>query len=50
VLGVVKDMVMQSPYEPVLPTIFFIKSLNAGVDWIDIKIADMPMDEAGKSR
>jgi putative ABC transport system permease protein len=46
VLGVVKDMVMQSPYEPVLPTIFFIKSLNAGVDCIDIKIADMPMAEA----
>ncbi len=46
VLGVVKDMVMQSPYEPVLPTIFFIKSLNAGVDWIDIKIANMPMAEA----
>ena len=46
VLGIVKDMVMQSPYEPVQPTIFFIKSLNAGVDWIDIKIADMPMAEA----
>ena len=46
VLGVVKDMVMQSPYEPVLPTIFFIKSLNAGVDWINIKIANMPMAEA----
>jgi putative ABC transport system permease protein len=46
VLGVVKDMVMQSPYEPVMPTIFFIKSLNAGVDWIDIKITDMPMAEA----
>jgi putative ABC transport system permease protein len=46
VLGVVKDMVMQSPYEPVLPTIFFIKSLNGGVGWINIKIASMPIAEA----
>jgi putative ABC transport system permease protein len=46
VLGVVKDMVMESPYEPVTPTIFFIKSLNGGVSWINIKIADMPMAEA----
>ena len=46
VLGVVKDMVMESPYEPVKPTIFFIKSLNAGVGWINIKIANIPMAEA----
>jgi putative ABC transport system permease protein len=46
VLGVVKDMVMESPYAPVQPTIFFIKSLNSDVSWIDIKIADMPMTEA----
>jgi putative ABC transport system permease protein len=46
VLGVVKDMVMESPYEPVLPTIFFIKSLNGGVGWINIKIANIPMAEA----
>ena len=46
VLGVVKDMVMESPYEPVKPTIFFIKSLNAGVGWINIKIANIPLAEA----
>ena len=46
VLGVVKDMVMESPYEPVKPTIFFIKSLNGGVGWINIKIANIPMAEA----
>jgi putative ABC transport system permease protein len=46
VLGVVKDMVMQSPYEPVMPTIFFIKSLNGAVGWINIKIANIPMAEA----
>jgi putative ABC transport system permease protein len=46
VLGVVKDMVMESPYEPVLPTIFFIKSLNGDVGWINIKMANMPITEA----
>ena len=39
ILGVIKDMVMESPYEPVKPTMFFLKSLNGGVNWINIKIA-----------
>jgi ABC-type antimicrobial peptide transport system permease subunit len=39
VLGVIRDMVMESPYEPVKPTLFFLKSLNGGVNWINIKIA-----------
>ena len=39
VLGVIKDMVMESPFEPVKPTFFFIKSLNGGVNTINIKIA-----------
>ena len=39
VLGVIKDMVMESPYEPVKPTFFFLKSLNGRVNWINIKIA-----------
>ena len=38
VLGVVKDMVMESPYEPIRPTLFFIKSLNGGVSWINIRL------------
>ena len=38
VLGVIKDMVMESPYEPVKPTMFFLKSLNGGVNWINIRI------------
>ena len=46
ILGVVKDMVMESPYDPVKPTIFFIKSLNGNVGWINIKIANLPMAEA----
>jgi len=38
VLGVVRDMVMASPYEPVEPTFFFVKALNGGVSWINIKV------------
>lgn len=39
VIGVIKDMVMESPYEPVKPTIYFLKGLNGSVNWINIKIA-----------
>ncbi len=38
ILGVVKDMVMESPYEPVKPVIFFIKAPNGVPNWINIKI------------
>jgi ABC-type antimicrobial peptide transport system permease subunit len=38
ILGVIKDMVMESPYEPVEPTLFFVKALNGGVSWINIRI------------
>ncbi len=38
ILGVVKDMVMQSPYEPVNPTMFFIKAPNGGVSCINIRV------------
>ena len=46
VIGVIKDMVMESPYEPVKPTLFFLKSLNGGVNWINIKIAKTNMADA----
>jgi hypothetical protein len=39
ILGVIKDMVMESPFEPVKPTFFFLKPLNGGVSWINIRIA-----------
>ena len=29
---------MESPYEPVEPTMFFIKPLNGGVSWINIRV------------
>ena len=38
ILGVIRDMVMESPYEPVEPTMFFVKAPNGGVSWINIKI------------
>ncbi len=37
ILGVVKDMVMESPYEPTTPTLFMIKG-HTGTSQIDIKI------------
>ncbi|GLU52618.1 ABC transporter permease [Dyadobacter frigoris] len=35
ILGIVKDMVMESPFEPIAPTVFF---LSGGANWINIKI------------
>lgn len=36
VIGIVKDMVMQSPYAPALPSVFFLS--NQGTNWINVKI------------
>ncbi len=36
VIGVAKDMIMESPYDPVRPTIYFMDYNN--VNWIDIKL------------
>ncbi|PSR57130.1 ABC transporter permease [Adhaeribacter arboris] len=38
ILGVIKDMVMESPYEPVEPTVFYLKGFNGTVNCINIKI------------
>lgn len=38
ILGVIKDMIMESPYDPVEPTMFFIKPLNGGVSCINIRV------------
>jgi len=37
IIGVVKDMVMESPYEPMYPTVFMIKG-HVGTSQINIKI------------
>jgi putative ABC transport system permease protein len=36
VIGVAKDMIMESPYDPVRPTIYFMDYDN--VNWIDLKL------------
>jgi ABC-type antimicrobial peptide transport system permease subunit len=36
VIGVIKDMIMQSPYDPVNPTIYFMDYEN--VNWIELKL------------
>ena len=38
IVGVIKDAVMESPYDPVEPTLFFVKALNGGVSWINIRV------------
>jgi ABC-type antimicrobial peptide transport system permease subunit len=38
ILGVVKDMVMDSPYAPIEPTVFYLKGLNGTPNWINIRI------------
>jgi putative ABC transport system permease protein len=36
VIGVIKDMIMQSPYDPVNPTFYFMDYEN--VNWMDLKL------------
>jgi len=38
ILGVVEDMVMESPYLPAEPTIFFIKGHNGSPSWLNVRI------------
>ena len=38
ILGVIKNMIMESPYDVTPPTIYFIKGHNGGVSCINIKI------------
>jgi ABC-type antimicrobial peptide transport system permease subunit len=38
IIGVVKDMVMDSPYSPVEPTIFYLKGFNGDPNWINIRV------------
>ena len=50
ILGVIRDMVMESPYEPVEPTLFFVKALNGGVSWINIRVNNGDCHEPGTSK
>lgn len=47
ILGVIKDAVMESPYQPVEPAMFFVKSLNGGVSCLNIRVKpDVPISQA----
>ena len=39
IVGVIKDMVMESPYAPVKPTIFYVKGMNGNPNWINVRIS-----------
>ena len=38
IIGVIKDMVMGSPYSPIEPTIFYLRGFNGTPNWINIRI------------
>jgi ABC-type antimicrobial peptide transport system permease subunit len=38
ILGVIKDMVMESPYASARPTIFYLKGHNGNPSWINVRI------------
>lgn len=38
ILGVVKDMVMSSPYSDIQPTFFYLKGFNGNPNWINIRV------------
>jgi ABC-type antimicrobial peptide transport system permease subunit len=47
IIGVIRDALMESPYKDVEPTMFFVKALNGGVNWINIRInSGVPFREA----
>jgi ABC-type lipoprotein release transport system permease subunit len=38
IFGVVKDLVLESPYSPTGPVLYYEKGLNGGVSWMEIKV------------
>jgi len=38
IIGVVKDMIMQSPYDNARPIVFYQKGFNGGLDWMLVKV------------
>jgi ABC-type antimicrobial peptide transport system permease subunit len=40
IIGVIRDVVMESPYDPIEPTMFFVRSLNGGVNWLNIRVTE----------
>ncbi len=47
IIGVVKDMIMESPYEDAKPVVFYQKGHNGGLSWMIIKVKpDIGMSRA----
>lgn len=47
IIGVIKDPVMESPYSPTKPVVFYVKGLNGNPSWMNIRInADVSAAEA----
>ncbi|MBT1710310.1 ABC transporter permease [Fulvivirgaceae bacterium PWU5] len=47
IIGVVRDMVMASPYAPAEPTIFYVKGFNGNPNWINLRVnPQVSMSEA----
>jgi len=47
IIGVIKDPVMESPYAPTKPVVFYVKGLNGEPTWINIRInPDVSASEA----
>lgn len=42
IIGVIKDIVMDSPYDPIKPTVFYLKGHNGDVRWGSINIRINP--------
>ncbi len=42
IIGVIKDIVMDSPYDPIKPTLFYLKGHNGDVRWGSINIRIKP--------
>ena len=42
IIGVIKDVVMDSPYDPIKPTLFYLKGHNGDVKWGSITIRIKP--------
>ncbi len=38
IIGVIKDPVMESPYSPTKPVVFYVKGLNGNPSWLNIRI------------
>lgn len=47
IIGVIRNFVMDSPYAPPIPAVFYMKGFNGGPNWINIRLnANVSVSEA----